>query len=69
MKGIIHYKVFDLRMIYSPGARAARNGNLPRDKLRIHLQYSKDIKGFKLCIGGAGTTKKKKRFLSEVKFP
>lgn len=33
---------------------AARNGNLPRDKLRIHLQYSKDIKRFKLCIWGVG---------------
>lgn len=39
-----------------------RNGNLPRDKLRIHLQYSKDIKGFKLCIGfivGVRTTEKR----------
>lgn len=35
-----------------PFASAARNRNLPRDKLGIHLQYSKDIKGFKLCIGG-----------------
>lgn len=42
-----------------PFPSAVRNGNLPRDKLRIHLQYSKDIKGFKLCIGGVAvrTTK------------
>lgn len=53
MKGIIHDKVFDLRMIYSrfPLQRAAEN--LPGDKLRIHQQYSKDMKRFKLCIGGA----------------
>lgn len=40
---------------------AVRNGKLPRDKLRIHPQYSKDIKGFKMCIGfigGVGTAKK-----------
>lgn len=40
---------------------AVRNGNLPRAKLRNHLQYSKDIKGFKLCIGfiiSVRTTKK-----------
>lgn len=36
---------------------AARNGKLPRDKLRIHLQYSKDIKGFKLCIGFIGSVR------------
>lgn len=35
-----------------PFPAAVRNGNLPRDKPGIHLQYSKDIKGFKLCIGG-----------------
>lgn len=35
-----------------PFPSAVRNGNLPRDKLRLHLQNSKDIKGFKLCIGG-----------------
>ncbi len=48
---------------------AVRNGNLPGDKLRIHLQYSKDIKGFKLCIGGVGVRTTKKGFLSDVKFP
>lgn len=40
---------------------AEGNETLPRDKLRIHLQYSKDIKGFKLCIGfigGVRTTRK-----------
>lgn len=40
---------------------AVKNENLPWDKLRIHLQYSEDIKGFKLCIGfiiGVKTTKK-----------
>lgn len=40
---------------------AVKNENLPSDKLWIHLQYSKDIKGFKLCIGfivSVKTTKK-----------
>lgn len=40
---------------------AEGNETLPRDKLRIHLQYSKDIKGLKLCIGfigGVRTTRK-----------
>lgn len=35
-----------------PFASAVSNGNRPRDKLWIHLQYLKGIKGFKLCIGG-----------------
>lgn len=65
MKGIIHYKVFDLGMIYSPFPELEwemENGNLPWDKLRIHLLCSKDIKGMKLCIEfivGMRTTKKK----------
>lgn len=62
MKGIIHYKVFDLRMIYSPFPQQWGMENLPRDKLRIHLQYSKDIKRFKLCIGGVGVRTTKKGF-------
>lgn len=48
-------------MIYSPFPQQRGMENLPRDKLRIHLQYSKDIKGFKLCIGfivGVRTTKR-----------
>lgn len=46
---------------------AVKNENLPRDKLRTHLQYSEDIKGFKLCIRIHRRCKKhKERFLSDV---
>lgn len=68
MKGIIHYKVFDLRMIYSALPPQWGMETLLGDKLRNHLQYSKDIKGVQSVYRIHRRCKNhKKRFLSDVK--